>query len=117
VTVKQFKLGRHALGLPNRGRKSYRNHFVAGETHDDYADWMEMVATGDAVRINGGPLTGGDFVFRLTSQGATTCLMEREKLSEEDFPQVTNDKSKRGKKGDGRLAKYGSYRRKLRTWL
>ncbi len=85
MTKEQIALGRHALGLPNRRHKSYRNHFVAGEGHEDYAEWMEMVKDGNAVRSNGSPITGNDPVFRLTNLGALECLMPREMLSEEDF--------------------------------
>jgi hypothetical protein len=85
MTKQQIALGRHALGLPNRGKLSYRNYFVAGEDHDDWVEWMAMVKDGNAVRFNGSQLTGDDFVFRLTNQGAIACLKGREKLSKVDF--------------------------------
>jgi len=85
VIPKQIELGRHALGLPNRLRKSYRNHFCAGATHDDFADWMQMVEQGNAVRSGGLELFGGDFFFRLTNVGALACLSVGEKLDAEDF--------------------------------
>lgn len=85
MTLKQIELGRHALGLPNRGRKSYRNHFCASATHDDYADWMEMVGQGTAMRSLGNELSGHDFVFRMTNAGALTCLRAGERLDREDF--------------------------------
>lgn len=93
VTAAQIALGRHALGLPNRGRKSYRNRFCAGPTHDDYAEWMVMVSDGNAMRGNGSELSGGDFVFRLTNQGALGCLTAYEKLDAEDF-EVTSHQSR-----------------------
>jgi hypothetical protein len=85
MTPNQIELGRHALGLPNRGRRSYRNHFVAGPKHDDYAEWMKMVEQGDAMRGAGSELSGGDFVFRMTNVGALACLNVGEKLDREDF--------------------------------
>ncbi len=81
----QIELGRHALGLPNRARKSYRNHFVCGPGHDDYSEWLQMVQDGNAVKFNGSPITGNDPVFRLTNQAAITCLEPNERLDKEDF--------------------------------
>lgn len=80
------ELARHALGLPNRRRKSYRNHFVAGDGHSDWVRWNEMVASGFAIRRKGGPLTGGDDLFRLTKVGALAALDKGESLCPEDFP-------------------------------
>jgi hypothetical protein len=85
MTERQILLGRHALGLPNRSRKSYRNHFVAGVSHDDYGEWMKMVEEGNAFRGNGSELSGGDFVFRMTNDGALACLKVGEILDREDF--------------------------------
>lgn len=88
MTPSQITLARHALGLPNKRRQSYRNHFVAGLGHDDYADWMAMVAAGLAWRRDGSKsqLTGGDDLFRLTRAGAEAALAPRERLDPEDFP-------------------------------
>lgn len=94
MTSHQIDLGRHALGLPNRRRKSYRNHFIAGTDHDDYADWMKMVEEDNAFRTNGGQLSGGDFVFRMTNQGALACLKPWERLDREDF-EITCEREKR----------------------
>ena len=48
MTPSQRELARHALGLPNKMRTSYRNRFVAGHGHDDYDDWREMCSAGYA---------------------------------------------------------------------
>ena len=85
MTENQIELGRHALGLPNKQRESYRNHFVAGLEHDDYAEWMAMVSDGNAVRLEPSELYGGDFCFNLTRVGAEKCLRKRERLDLEDF--------------------------------
>ena len=85
MTENQIELGRHALGLPNPKRRSYRNHFCAGATHSDYEDWMRMVQSGDATHRNGNAITGGDDVFWLTKAGATACLKLGEQLDSEDF--------------------------------
>lgn len=86
MTRGQIQLARHALGLPNRWRTSYRNHFVAGPGHADYAGWCAMVAAGLARRRQGSPLTGGNAVFRLTRAGAAKALLPGESLDSEDFP-------------------------------
>ena len=35
MSAAQIELARHALGLPNKMRMSYRNRFVAGHGHVD----------------------------------------------------------------------------------
>jgi hypothetical protein len=87
MTENQIELARHALGLPNKKRVSYRNHFCAGPGHTDYPEWVAMVAQGDAVRRSGGSLTfGGDDMFYVTGEGARAALLPREKLDADDFP-------------------------------
>lgn len=86
MTPRQEELARHALGLPNKRRQSYRNHFVAGPGHTDYTDWMVLVAQDLAKRRGGSPLSGGDDVFWLTSAGAGAVLKKGERLDQEDFP-------------------------------
>lgn len=89
MSERQRDLARHALGLKNgRGRwpKSYRNHFVASEGHTDWPDWMLLQLAGLAKRRGGGPLSGGDEVFWLTSEGAEMALNKNERLNTEDFP-------------------------------
>ena len=88
MTVRQMNLARHALGLPNRRRTSYRNHFVAGPGHTDYDDWVALVRAGLATRRKGSPITGGDDVFYLTRDGAKAALNDRERLDPEDFPAI-----------------------------
>lgn len=87
MTPEQFELARHALGLPNRTRKSYRNHFVCGPGHSDFDNWVAMTADGLARRHAGNELTGGDDCFCLTKAGATQALKPHEKLDAEDFPE------------------------------
>jgi len=87
MTDRQRELARHALGLPNKMRMSYRNRFVAGVGHDDYADWAQMVTDGDAEMRDGSTLPyAGDSLFWLTDSGARKALNPREKLDTEDFP-------------------------------
>lgn len=88
MTPEQIELARHALGLPNNSRKSYRNHFVAGKGHLDYANWQAMVDAGLATRRNGSTLTGGDDCFWLTEEGAKRALKKYETLCAEDFPRA-----------------------------
>jgi hypothetical protein len=87
VTLEQLKLARHALGLPNRRKISYRNHFVTGPGCTDYDNWMQLVSAGNATRRNGSALTGGDDIFFLTDAGAKSALVRGEKLDAEDFPE------------------------------
>lgn len=88
MTPAHIELARHALGLPNSRRTSYRNHFVTGEGCADHDSWTAMVTEGDATRRKGSVLTGGDDLFRLTHQGAKAALKRGEKLDPEDFPEA-----------------------------
>ena len=89
MTPAQITLARHALGLPNRESRSYRNRYCAGKGHTNYAAWKAMVAAGLAtVRQNEGGL-GGQDTFSLTLAGATAALQKGETLCPEDFPEVS----------------------------
>lgn len=79
MTDNQRALARHALGLPNRRRTSYRNHFIAGEGHEDYADWLALVADGHAVMGERSALTGGDDIFFVTDSGKRLVMNVGEK--------------------------------------
>lgn len=89
MTPAQIDLARHALGLPNKRKTSYRNHFVTGEGSGNYADWNAMVEARMARVRRNVEMYGGDDYFRLTVEGAKAALAKGEKLSAEDFPQVT----------------------------
>ncbi len=76
-------LVRSALGLPNRRRQSYRNHFVDA-THPD---WEAMVAAGLAtVRRSTEP--DGPHTYRLTRAGAEAALLPGETLNLDHFPHL-----------------------------
>jgi hypothetical protein len=90
LTPYQTKLARHALGLPNARRRSYRNHFVCGPGHTDYGAWQSMVSDGNAKRKGGSAMTGGDDCFWLTLEGAKAAIQQGEKLDPEDFPALSS---------------------------
>lgn len=84
MTTEQREQARHALGLPNKKRCSYRNRFVCdgGDPH-----WTDMVAKGWAKMRAGDSLPfGGCAMFWLTKAGAELALDKGERLSLEDFP-------------------------------
>ena len=86
-TKTQRGLARHALGLPNKRKMTYRNHFVTGEGSTDYPHWMAMVDMGAAQRRYGSRCRPGeDVLFHLTRAGAEMVLNDDEKLCPEDFP-------------------------------
>jgi hypothetical protein len=77
ITDKQRDILRHALGV-GRGQidrwgkqrsAGWRNHFVTGPGSDDYADCEALVAAGLMTKRGGGPLSGGDPVYRVTDAG------------------------------------------------
>lgn len=89
MTDRQIELARHALGLGNGRRQSYRNYFTAGVGHNDYEEWLEMSRIGAAIRRDGRRLIfGGDDLFHLTRAGAEQALRSGETLDPEHFPHV-----------------------------
>ena len=89
ITVHQRELARHALGLPNKGRRSYRNRFTCGIGTTDFDTWSAMADLGAATawpfdmierRQHGGLIT-----FSLTRAGAEAVLDQGEMLDPEDF--------------------------------
>lgn len=81
MTPDQRKLARHALGLPNGSRQTYRNRFFAGPKSDvgNHREWKEMVRRGWAIHEP-------PSLFRLTRAGALMALEPDESLDPEDFP-------------------------------
>ena len=88
MTPAQITLARHALGLPNDRKKSFRNRFCAGKGHKDHPAWRAMVAAGMATVRHGEGGLGGQDTFSLTVKGATVALQKGETLCGEDFPEV-----------------------------
>ena len=88
MTPAQITLARHALGLPNASRTSYRHRFCAGKGHTDHPAWEAMVRSGAATvqRLTGG--LGGQDTFSLTETAARAALQPGESLCPEDFPQI-----------------------------
>ena len=69
TTARQQEILRHALGV-GRGRTAgWRNYFVTGPGSDDYDDCEALVAAGLMTKRSGGPLSGGDPVYRVTDAG------------------------------------------------
>lgn len=81
----QRELARHALGLPNERRMSYRNRFATDAGPDNEA-WRGMVAAGLAKMRPGVEWMGGMDAFWLTRKGAEAALDPGERLDAEDFP-------------------------------
>lgn len=87
MTPRQKELARHALGLPNKARKSYRNRFLANPAGSDWQTWSEMVDAGHAEHY---PTEGKPFdLFCLTRAGAERALEGKETLCGEDFPPIS----------------------------
>ena len=86
MTPAQRELARHALGLPNQARRSYRNRYFAAASSPCAAQWQAMVEAGEAE--GGGPgRKVSSLHFQLTRRGAELALDPRESLCPEDFPQ------------------------------
>ncbi len=81
----QRYLARHALGLPNKQRRSYRNRYHAADETPVWRMWQDMVAQGYAVSHESGR---GMTEYSLTLSGAREALVRGERLCKEDFPGV-----------------------------
>ncbi|WP_062111097.1 hypothetical protein [Aureimonas sp. AU40] len=90
LTPEQKHLARHALGLPNRKRRSYRNRFHAFTGGPDHDLWTSMVTQGLACVDQGKAAPNGSRLdyFALTRAGADAALEAPEKLDLEDFPPI-----------------------------
>lgn len=86
MTPAQRELARHALGLPNAARRSFRNRYFAGAGGAAEEQWRQMVAAGEAEGDQPGHKASSTF-FCLTRKGAELALDTRESLCPEDFPQ------------------------------
>lgn len=87
MSNRQWGLARHALGLPNRAERSYRNRFIAGTQHRDYRTWRAMVRAGHAEsHVFSKTDRNTRFCFSLTRQGADLAVLPGESLCPEDFP-------------------------------
>lgn len=88
MTPAQKTLARHALGLPNDRKRSYRNRFAAADHGRDWKDWQEMVGRGLA---EAQPLSAhglGRTLFFLTPAGARAAVEPGERLCPEVFPEA-----------------------------
>lgn len=90
MTPEQKRLARHALGLPNNDKRSYRNRFMVYRNHPE---WTAMVGAGlaetDGYQGNKGP--DDSAWFWLTTTGAAMVLEPGERLCAEDFPPTEQD--------------------------
>jgi hypothetical protein len=84
LTRRECELARHALGLPNKMRRSYRNRYFIDATAPAGLIWLGLVARGLAIIV---PSPECDFdQFCLTHASALAALEPGETLDEEDFP-------------------------------
>lgn len=81
MSTDEIATARRALGLPNRHKRSYRNHFC-GLSHPD---WEAMTERGLAT-VRRSAEAGGYHTWRLTRAGAEAALLPGEALCPEDFP-------------------------------
>lgn len=85
MTPEQRRQARHALGLPNRFGRTYRNRYVTAEADPN---WQALVAAGLA-RCEAWSRPGWSTpsaMFSLTYEGAKLALDPGETLDLEDFP-------------------------------
>lgn len=84
-TTQQIGLLQHTLGISERNREPYRNHFVASAGHHDMPDLEQLEAAGLMIRGHRpGFLSGESIVFYTTEAGrvlAITSLPEPKKLT------------------------------------
>lgn len=81
-TARQIALLHHTLGLSERNRNPYRNHFVAGPGHDDQPDLEQLVAAGLMRRARAPSFCDAtDVVFWATDEGQAAALAALESPS------------------------------------
>lgn len=88
---KQRRLARHALGLPNDSKRSYRNRYVTAPGTPEHDMWLAMEGAKEAVRTPGDEMgLGKNDHFRLRHAGAKAALDPGEMLDPEDFPSAAD---------------------------
>ena len=91
MTPHQRMLARHALGLPNEGKRSFRNRYITAPGTREHASWEEMVAAREAVKTPGDEMgLGRNDHFRLRHLAAKAACDPGETLDPEDFPNATD---------------------------
>jgi len=88
LTPAQVKLARHALGLGDGRKASYRNRFAASPGTPDHAEWMRMYRKGAANYRSARAVGGSLDLFWLTTDCAEAVLLPGETLDPEDFPAI-----------------------------
>jgi hypothetical protein len=83
MTPRQRELARHALGLTDGRKKSYRNRYMVALHSLHEMIWDDLVHAGMAERGRDGVSSVG---FYLTEVGARAALDPGEMLDPEDFP-------------------------------
>lgn len=86
MDVEQLTLARHALGLPNHGKRSYRNRYFAAPRTSQAEAWRRLVEADLASFVG---REGSSMRFCLTEAGARAALKPGERLDEEDFPSTS----------------------------
>ena len=80
----QRRLARHALGLRNAKKRSYRNRYCSPPKGEAFNAWLGLEQRGLA--ISDPPQRSGNVMFYLTQVGAEAALEPGETLCPEDFP-------------------------------
>lgn len=83
MNAEQLRMARHALGLPNPGKKSYRNRYFSSGGSASVKEWQDLIRKGFA---HGVREQSGRSMFWLTHKGALLALEKHEMLCPEDFP-------------------------------
>lgn len=89
MTPHQKKLARHALGLPNRNQRSYRNRYITSLGTPEHQVWCDLVEAKMADFRWTQDLPTTPYVFWLTRDGAEAALEPGESLDPWDFPPIT----------------------------
>lgn len=78
----QMRLARHALGLPNSRKRSYRNRYFTAQKGEEFNAWLGLSDR----QLAGFQDAGNQVFFWLTRKGAEAALEPGESLCPEDFP-------------------------------
>ena len=97
MTPDQRLLARHALGLPNDRRQSYRNRYYTSPGHPMRGAWQALADAGMATITKGQGDGRRLDLFALTRFGALQALDKGERLDMEDFPEPVRLRLSRAK--------------------
>ncbi|MCK8538203.1 hypothetical protein [Yersinia ruckeri] len=74
LELRHLGLLQHTIGVSEKSREPYRNHFLAGDGHSDNADLKQLVAVGYMTAHPAPAMWGDGTVYCCTPEGSALAI-------------------------------------------